>query len=48
GATFYQPTAGPHYSQTLFEASASPVPEPSTYLLMGAGLIALAHLRRRG
>lgn len=48
GATFYQPTAGPHYSQTLFEASASPVPEPSTYLLMGAGLLALAHLRRRG
>lgn len=47
GGIFYQPTAGPHYSQTLFEAAANPVPEPGTYLLMGAGLLALCHLRRR-
>lgn len=44
---FYQPTAGPRYSQTLFEAVDNPVPEPSTYLLMGVGLLALSQLRRR-
>lgn len=44
---FYQPTAGPRYSQTLFEAADNPVPEPSTYLLMGVGLLALSQLRRR-
>lgn len=45
---FYQPTAGPRYSQTLFEASGSPVPEPGTYLLMGVGLLVLSQIRRRG
>ncbi len=48
GATFYQPTAGPTYSQTLFNATTdSSVPEPSTYLLIGAGLLALSQIRRR-
>ena len=48
GATFYQPTAGPRYSQTLFNATTdSSVPEPSTYLLIGAGLVALSQIRRR-
>jgi hypothetical protein len=45
---FYEPTAGSRYSQTLFEAPGSDVPEPSTYLLMGAGLLVLSQLRRRG
>lgn len=47
GGIFYQPTAGPRYSQTLFEAADHSVPEPSTYLLMGAGLLVLSQLRRR-
>jgi hypothetical protein len=47
GGVFYQPTAGPRYSQTLFEAADNPVPEPSTYLLMGVGLLVLSQLRRR-
>lgn len=46
GATFYAPTNGPTFSQTLFRAD-NPVPEPSTYLLMGIGLIGLSQLRRR-
>jgi len=44
---FYQPSAGPHYSQTLFEASDNAVPEPGTYVLMGVGLLVLSQLRRR-
>jgi len=48
GGTFYQPTAGPRYSQTLFNASPdTSVPEPGTYLLIGAGLLALSQIRRR-
>lgn len=48
GITFYVPVRGTGYSQTLFGASTgSDVPEPSTYLLMGAGLIAICQWRRR-
>lgn len=44
---FYQPTAGPLYSQTLFQATDTSVPEPGTYLLMSVGLLVLSQLRRR-
>lgn len=47
GGVFYQPKAGPRYSQTLFEAADTSVPEPGTYLLMGVGLVVLSQLRRR-
>ena len=45
---FYQATAGPQFSQTLFRSVDSSVPEPATYLLLGAGLFILGALPRRG
>jgi hypothetical protein len=44
---FYQPTAGPQFSQTLFRSADYSVPEPGTYLLMSAGLGLLGTLSRR-
>ena len=34
-------------NETFFAVAAPPVPEPSTYAMMGAGLLGLAWLRRR-
>ena len=54
GVTFFIPEQGPAYSQTLFglspiayEVAATETPEPSTYWLMGGGLLALGTWRRR-
>jgi hypothetical protein len=46
-AVFYQPIAGPQFSQTLFQSLDNSVPEPATYLLMGAGLLLLGAFPRR-
>lgn len=45
--SFYEPVSGANFSQTLFSASFSPVPEPGTYLLMGAGIGIFGLFRRR-
>ena len=34
-------------NETFFAVAAPPIPEPSTYAMMGAGLLGLAWLRRR-
>ena len=34
-------------NETFFAVAAPPVPEPSTYAMMGAGLLGLAWFRRR-
>ena len=54
GVTFFVPEQGPVYSQTLFGLSpmayvfaVTETPEPSTYWLLGGGLLALGAWRRR-
>ena len=54
GVTFFVPEQGPAYSQTLFGLSpvafafaVTETPEPSTYSLLGGGLLALGVWRRR-
>ena len=54
GVTFFVPEQGPAYSQTLFGLSpvafvfaVTETPEPSTYWLLGGGLLALGVWKRR-
>ncbi len=54
GVTFFVPEQGSTYSQTLFGMSSmayvfaiTETPEPSAYLLLGGGLLALGTWRRR-